>query len=286
MSESIKRDQEDVDDEPRCVRINPLVDVVARLRAPDGCAWDRAQTHASLERYLVEETFELVDAIRSGDDDSLCEELGDVLLQVVLHAQIASERGAFSTQDVIDGIAEKMIRRHPHVFGDVVATDASEVRDIWERGKRDEGRGTLEGVPRSMPSLLRAMMVARRLARVGFDWKDAAGALSKVEEELTEVRVALDAGDHAKAGDEIGDLLFAVVCAARHVGVSPELALAETIERVNARFTHVERALNERGTSPDSSNLDEMDALWDAAKAALATGPAGTTSVDDGSPRD
>jgi len=250
--------------------IQRLADVIACLRAPDGCPWDRAQTHASLSPYAVEEMYELLDAIDSGDTDALREELGDVLLQVVLHAELAAGDGHFVLQDVIDGIAAKMVRRHPHVFGDTPngATDADAVAVSWKLAKRREGRGVLAGVPRSMPALERADRVSRRAAAVGFDFATAGDAIDKVHEELAELQAAVAEGTEADIESELGDLLFAVVNAGRKLGVDPSRGLAGTLDRFGARFAYVERRLAERGASPETSTLAEMEALWGEAKEA------------------
>ena len=250
--------------------IQRLADVIACLRAPDGCPWDRAQTHTSLAPYAVEETYELLDAIDSGDPAALREELGDVLLQVVLHAELAAGDGHFVLQDVIDGIAAKMVRRHPHVFDSAAGatSDAAAVAQSWKAAKRREGRGVLAGVPRSMPALDRADRVSRRAAAVGFDFPTADDAIGKVHEELSELEAALASRNGAEIESELGDLLFAVVNAGRKLGVDPARALAGTLDRFGARFAHVEARLAERGASPETASLAEMEALWVEAKEA------------------
>lgn len=254
------------------VDIQPFADVVAALRAPDGCPWDREQTHRSLLPYVVEEAHELVDAVEDGDDRAVCEELGDVLLQVVLHAQIAAERGAFSLQDVADGIRAKMVRRHPHVFGDATAASAAEVEANWKAAKRAEGRSTLGGVPRSLPPLDRAQRVAARARSVGFDWPDHDQALDKLDEECAELREAVASGEMDRATDELGDVLFMAACLGARLGVDPSRALRGTVAKFERRFAHVETRLAERGRTPETSELDEMDAFWDEAKAAERAG--------------
>ena len=247
--------------------LDPLVEVMARLRAPDGCPWDREQTHETLRRYLLEEAYEAVEAIDDGDADHLCEELGDVLLQVVFHAQIAREAGRFDMRDVVAGITEKLIRRHPHVFGDASAETAEEVTRRWdaikraERG-RTEAESLLSGVARSLPALSRACELQKRAAKVGFDWEDVAGPAEKVREELAEV---LGASPQERE-DEVGDLLFAAVNLARKLGVDPEVALTRASAKFERRFRYVEERLAEKGLRPTDVSLAEMDALWEKGK--------------------
>lgn len=247
--------------------LDPLVEVMARLRAPDGCPWDREQTHASLRRYLLEEAYEAVEAIDDGDPEHLCEELGDVLLQVVFHAQIAREAGRFDMRDVVSGITEKLIRRHPHVFGGASAKTAEEVTRRWDAIKRAERGGKeagslLDGVSRSLPALSRACELQKRAARAGFDWDDAAGPAEKVREELAE---ALSAPPEEREA-EVGDLLFAVVNLARKLGVDPEVALTGASAKFERRFRYVEERLAEKGLRPADVTLAEMDALWEEGK--------------------
>lgn len=249
------------------IHLQAFADVVAALRAPDGCPWDREQTHRSLLPYVVEEAHELVDAVEDGGDSAICEELGDVLLQVVLHAQIAAERGAFTLQDVADGIRDKMVRRHPHVFGGASVDDASQVEANWKQAKRAEGRSTLGGVPRSLPALARAQRIASRARGVGFDWPSHDEALDKLDEECGELREAVSSGDIVRAEDELGDVLFMAACMAARLGVDPSRALRGTVAKFERRFGHVEARLAERGRTPETSDLSEMDALWDEAKA-------------------
>ncbi|WP_374711816.1 nucleoside triphosphate pyrophosphohydrolase [Symbiobacterium terraclitae] len=249
--------------------LDPLVEVMARLRSADGCPWDREQTHESLRRYMLEEAYEVVEAIDQDDPRHLCEELGDVLLQVVFHAQIAREAGRFDMSDVVSGITEKLIRRHPHVFGEAVAETAADVTRTWEAIKRSE-RGdqappsVLSGVSGGLPALSRALELQKRAARVGFDWPDAAGPADKVREELDEVLSA----EPADQEGEVGDLLFAVVNLARKLKVDPEIALTRTNARFIRRFRYVEEKLAERGLRVTDVGLSEMDLLWDEAKRA------------------
>lgn len=243
-----------------------LVRVMARLRAPDGCPWDREQTHRSLRPYLLEEAYEALEAVEEEDWARLCDELGDVLLQVVFHAQLASERGDFGIEDVCEKIVTKLKRRHPHVFSDQVADTPDEVIDRWEKLKRQEEgyrerESAVDGTPASLPALQRAYKLQKRAARVGFDWDEIAGPRAKVEEELREV----DEAGAAEAEDEIGDLLFAVVNLARFMNVEPEGALRRANERFIRRFRSVER---QAGGSERlrGMNLEEMDRLWERAK--------------------
>jgi MazG family protein len=252
------------------VDVQPFVDLVATLRSPVGCAWDRAQTNVTVAPFTVEETFELVEAIRSGDDTAILEELGDVLLQVVLHAQIASDRGSFTLQDVVNGITTKMVSRHAHVFGEESALDAAAVRASWARSKRREGRSTLGGIPAAMPALERADRIARRAASVGFDWPDAAAVCDKLDEECGEVREALASGDNARAAEEVGDVLFAAVSLAIHVGSDASAALDSTLRRFTERFAAVERAALAGGLKLEDLTPHELDDMWRAAKHEIA----------------
>jgi MazG family protein len=247
-----------------------LVEIMARLRAPGGCPWDREQTTESLQPYLVEEAYEVLDAIADGDDEALRDELGDVLLQVVFHAEIAAETGRFTVADVARAIADKLVRRHPHVFADVTVKDADEVVRNWETIKSAERRakgrdqGVLASVPRALPALPRAQKVGDKLARVGFDWPDLAGVLDKLDEERDELRAAVAAGDTEAAGRELGDLLLTLTSVARHLGVPAEIALRDATERLSRRVAHVEAAA---GGGLASLEPAERDRLWDEAKA-------------------
>jgi len=255
-----------------------FAETIAALRAPDGCPWDREQTHQTLVPYLIEECHECVDAIEGGDDDELCEELGDVLLQVVLHAQLAAERGAFTLQDVIDGIDAKMVRRHPHVFGDVEAASREDVADQWRKARRAEGRTTLGGLPRSLPALARAQKMIRKVTAVGFDWPDVGGVVGKLHEEVGELVEAIEGRQPDRVRDELGDVLFVAVNVAHKLGVAADEALRSTMGRFERRFGHVERRLAEEGRGPEDATLQEMDAFWDEAKALEKAGAAGPGS--------
>ncbi len=250
-----------------------LVGVMARLRGEDGCPWDREQTHASLKRYALEETYELLEAIDEDDDDAIGEELGDVLLQVLFHARMASEEGRFGIEEVMTGLRDKLVRRHPHVFGDGQATDAGAVLRNWERVKalekpsgRTQGHSLFTSVPRAMPALARAQRIGDKAAGVGFDWPEPGPVWAKVEEELRELREAAGTGEAHRVEAELGDLLFSVVNLGRFLKVQSEEALAGAIERFQKRFAHIERELSARGKSPDEASLEEMDELWEQAK--------------------
>ncbi|MGA0869392.1 MAG: nucleoside triphosphate pyrophosphohydrolase [Planctomycetota bacterium] len=259
--------------------VGSLLQVIARLRAPDGCPWDREQTTVSMGPHLLEEAHEAADAVRRGDDAETVEELGDVLMNVLMIAQIASEEARFGAADVAQAISDKLVRRHPHVFGDVVAEDASTVLANWEaikrREKGEKPRGTLDGVPVSLPGLLRAFRVGEKAARVGFDWPDAQGPRAKIDEELAELDEALASGDQDAAAAELGDLLFAVCNLARHHGIEPESAIRGTVDRFTARFQRVEAELGDR---LGSTGIDALEEAWERAKRDLAAGPG------DGSP--
>lgn len=245
-----------------------LVQIVARLRAPDGCPWDREQTHSSLKPYVVEEAYEVVEAIDRGDSASLSEELGDLLLQVLLHAEIGGEENDFDLTDVVTGIAAKMVRRHPHVFGDVAVSGSRDVLANWETIKRAEKKdgdgGMFSGVPKHMPALQAAQEVQGRAARIGFDWKDVQGVLGKVAEEVEELSKA---EDPLRTEEEFGDVLFALVNAARHMGINAEMALRSANRKFIDRFTRMEELALENGTKLARLELEQQDELWNQAKA-------------------
>ncbi|ADI00911.1 MAG TPA: nucleoside triphosphate pyrophosphohydrolase [Syntrophothermus lipocalidus] len=245
--------------------LDELVEVMDRLLGPGGCPWDREQTHASLTRYLIEEAYEVVDAIWQKDMDKLKEELGDVLLQVVFHSALARREEAFDINDVIKGVTEKMINRHPHVFGSMNLSTSSEVLDRWEGFKEKEGKKrVLEGIPKSLPALMRAEKLQSKAARVGFDWPDVEGALQKVAEEVRELA---EAKEPENVAAEMGDILFAVVNVARFLGVDPEEALQKTNNKFEDRFRYIEDNLVQQGKAWSEVSLEEMDALWEEAKA-------------------
>lgn len=248
--------------------VDRLVAIMRRLLGPGGCPWDREQTHESLRPYLVEEAYEVLEAIDSGDVAALREELGDLLLQVVFHAELGRGEGAFDLEAVAEGISDKLIRRHPHVFGDGVARTAGEVATAWARLKRDEGpKGPLDGVPRTLPALRRAQSYGVRLAKVGFDWPDAAGPRAKVDEELGELDEAVAAGDRSRVEAELGDLLLAVTSVARHHEIEAEDALRAALDRLERRYAAVDAGLRARGRDPEACTIDELEAMWQEAKA-------------------
>lgn len=248
-----------------------LVQLMARLRAPDGCPWDREQTLESLRTYLLEETYETIDAIDGGDPKLLREELGDLLLQVVFLSQICAEKKLFAIDDVAAGIHDKLVRRHPHVFGGEKADGAREAIGRWEQIKNEEreaagARSVLSGVPRALPALLRAFRIANKASMVGFDWESAAESLAKVEEETRELRQALEEKSPAATAEELGDLLFAVANAGRLAGIDPETALQAANDKFTRRFAAVEEGLRDRGLKPSAEHRDLMERLWEEAK--------------------
>jgi MazG family protein len=250
-----------------------LLELMARLRDPEtGCPWDRAQTYASIVPYTIEEAYELADAIARGDRSELQQELGDLLLQVVFYAQLAQEEGAFTFADIVTTITEKMIRRHPHVFGSVKYRDHAEQTASWENIKAAE-RGmktasVLDHVPLALPAATRAVKLQRKAARVGFDWAEPNAVLAKIEEELVEIRDALASGaDSERIAEEVGDFLFASTNLARHLKVDPEAALRAANAKFERRFRQIEGWLAETGRTPEQVTLAEMDALWERAKA-------------------
>jgi nucleoside triphosphate diphosphatase len=263
--------------------IKGLLDIMAQLRTPgSGCPWDLEQNFASIAPYTIEEAYEVTDAIARGDLGDLCDELGDLLLQVVFHARMAEEQGAFSFGDVVEAITRKMIRRHPHVFADANGViSPAHVEGNWERIKAEEkaeraarrppgdaptGKSLLSGVKTGQPALTRAMALQRKASSVGFDWNDPREVLRKIREEADEIETALDRGDADELAGETGDLLFALVNLARHIGTDPDLALRGTNAKFERRFAYIEHALAAQGRSLESASLAEMDALWNEAK--------------------
>src|SRR5688572_202621 len=258
-----------------------LVAVMARLRAPGGCPWDAEQTYQSLSQYLLEEAYETFDAIHAagetGDTAHLVEELGDLLLQVVFHSTIAAERGDFTIDDVASGVAEKLILRHPHVFGDEELASAQDVLDKWHTLKANERKASgkpekksesiLDEVPVHFPALLEGLKLTKRAAKVGFDWQEVDRIFDKLEEEVVELKEAIQSDDAEHISEEIGDLLFVVVNLARRLDVEPETALKKTNRKFRRRFKFIENELDSSGKSLETANLAEMDALWDKAKA-------------------
>ena len=251
--------------------------IVARLRAPDGCPWDREQTHASLRAALVEETYEVLAAIESGDDANLCEELGDLLLHVTMHAQMASEVGAFTFDDVARGVAEKMVRRHPHVFGVDQAADSAAVLLKWDEIKRREkgaaaDASLMDGLPASLPALMRAQKAQAKAGKVGFDWPEVSQVLAKVREEVDEVaaELAADVPDQGRVSDEIGDLLYSAVNLARWQKLDAEATLNQATDKFVRRFRRMEAELRARGGRWEEASFEELDALWGWSKTAGA----------------
>ena len=255
-------------DIPKERGMDRLLYVVDRLRGEGGCPWDREQTLDSLKQYLIEECYEVIDALDAESVTDHREELGDVLLHVALQARIRREEGEFSFNDVANGIADKLIRRHPHVFGDVEVSGSGQVLKNWEAIKVTEKKepSVLHGVPRHLPSLQKAQRVQSRVARVGFDWSGTDDVLAKVDEELAETRAAIGSGDADKITEELGDLLFAVVNLSRFQGVNAEEALRATVDKFTRRFKEVERRLRDQGRKVEDSSLDEMEAHWQAIK--------------------
>lgn len=242
-----------------------FVEITRRLRLE--CPWDREQTHASIRHSLIEETYEVVESIDSGNMDELRKELGDLLLHVVFHANIAEEQKEFTLDEVINGITEKLIRRHPHVFGDTQVSGTEEIKQNWEKLKLKEGRtSVIDGVPKELPALLRAHRLQDKASKVGFDWEKKEDAWKKVDEEMGELHHAIEQGNEPEVEAEFGDLLFALVNYSRFINVNPENALRRTVEKFITRFQYIEKRLKEMGKDIHSSSLTEMDALWEESK--------------------
>lgn len=275
--------------------ISRLIEIMAALRTPvTGCPWDLEQNFATIAPYTIEEAYEVVEAISRGDLDDLREELGDLLLQVVFHAQMAEEQNAFAFGDVVEAITRKMIRRHPHVFADKDGNLASHhVKEVWDRIKAEEKaeraarrppeqtpkhKSLLAGVKAGQPALTRAMELQRKASTVGFDWNDPRAVLQKIREEADEIEAALDRGDKQEIAEETGDLMFALVNLARHVGADPEAALRATNAKFERRFAYIERALEAQGRTLEQATLAEMDALWNEAKTEKRKMPAAENS--------
>lgn len=274
-------DEEEVSNEQTCaddflpeagfddVDIQPLVDVMRTLREPGGCPWDREQTHASIRSNMIEEVYEYLEAVDLGDIKGMREELGDVLMQIVFHARMAQEAGSFDLQDVIDDVVDKLIRRHPHVFGDTQVSGSDEVLVNWEaikKQEKQERKHALDGVAQGLPALMRAYKLQSEAAKVGFDWSDVKDVWAKVEEEIGELQEALASGDAAAAESELGDVIFALVNYSRFYKIEPEVALNGTNNRFTSRFAHVEQQVAESGKNWQDFSLDELDKFWDAAK--------------------
>ncbi len=244
-----------------------LVEVMEKLRGENGCPWDKKQTHKSLKPYLIEEVYEVINAIDREDYEELKEELGDLLLQVVFHAQLAKEEGKFTIDDVANGIVEKLIRRHPHVFGDVKVSGSEEVLKNWEKIKKEEGKKSIfDGVPEGLPALLKARRVQEKAKRVGFDWDSIDGTLDKVEEEVRELKEAVVNKDKEKISEEFGDLLFSLVNVSRFLGIDAEDSLRLTVNKFMDRFRSIEKKVRESGKKVEDYSLDELDRMWNEAK--------------------
>ena len=258
--------------------IQDLLEIMRILRSPEGCPWDREQTHQSIRTDFLEETHEALEAINNGDAEALKEELGDVLLQVVFHARIEEEQGVFAFDDVVDGICKKLVVRHPHVFGQETADSTGQVLRNWDAIKRQTKGGKtqadlLQSVPRTLPALMRAAKVQNRARRVGFDWPDVSGALEALDSETAELKEAIAGGDAAMVEEELGDLLFSAVNVSRFVKTDAEQALTGATDKFIRRFARVEQLARERGLDMSASSLEELDALWKEAKRELAAPP-------------
>lgn len=247
-----------------------IMTIMRRLRAPGGCPWDAEQSHESLKRYLLEEAYEVIEAIDTGSDELLKEELGDLLLQPVFHAAIAEERGAFTMDEVLETLSDKLIRRHPHVFGDQEIKDSEAQITNWEKIKKtekgDQRRSALSGIPPHLPALMKAHKISEKASRVGFDWEHVDQVMAKVLEELHEFEEAMGQGNQNRMEAELGDLLFAVVNLGRFLSIDPEEALRKTITRFQNRFSHIEESLHTNGRHIQDASLHEMEALWSEAK--------------------
>lgn len=251
------------------MNFNELVDIVAKLRGPDGCPWDREQTRESLKQYLVEEFYELIDALEENDDKGMREEMGDLLFQIVLQSQLSKEEGKFDINDVIADIAGKMVQRHPHVFGEKNIDTSDEVVEWWEESKKREGKNhdsAIGGVPRSLPALLRARKIQMKATKVGFDWNRIEDVFEKLEEEIAELKEAIKEKNHKEIEDELGDLFFVLVRIANFVEVNPEDALSRTIRKFDQRFRHIEAAAAGQGRKISEMTLAEMEVFWQEAK--------------------
>lgn len=248
-----------------------LLSIITALRAPDGCPWDREQTHESIRKNFIEETYEVVEAINKKNPDMLREELGDVLLQIALHCEMEREKGNFDFNDVIHDIVYKLVIRHPHVFGDVVANNGAEALVSWDAAK-EKSKGnrkaseTMDSVPRELPALMRAQKVQKRAAKVGFDWDCSDGAFDKLDEEINELKIAVAHGDSSEIEEEFGDVLFSAVNISRFLNLDSEEALTGATDKFVARFKEVERLAAESGIDMKTSSIEELDALWDKAK--------------------
>lgn len=255
--------------------INDLIRLVTVLRAPGGCPWDREQTHESIKKNFIEETYEVIEAINKGDCESLREELGDVLLQVALHSEMEREKGTFDFDDVVNDICKKLVIRHPHVFGGLTAENGSEALKNWDdiklktKGLKKQSESMIK-VPREFPALMRAQKIQQKAAKAGFDWKNKDGALNKLFEEINELKIALLSGNKKDIEDEFGDVLFSCVNISRFIGVDSEEALTSSTDKFMSRYIIVEKLAEENGVNMKSASIDELDVLWDKAKEIIA----------------
>ena len=251
--------------------MDDLVAIIKVLRAPGGCPWDREQTHESIKKNFIEETYEVVEAINKQSTDMLREELGDVLLQIVLHSEMESENGNFSFDDVVNDIVQKLVVRHPHVFGEVVANNTAEALNSWDavklktKGQKNQTESMLS-VPRELPALMRAQKIQHKAAKIGFDWDNVGGAVDKLYEEIDELKTAMEQGKRLDIEDEFGDVLFSCVNIARFIDVDSEEALTASTDKFMSRFSLVEQMASEQGIDMKSSSIEELDRLWDKAK--------------------
>ena len=251
--------------------ISDLISIVEVLRAPGGCPWDQKQTHESIKKNFIEETYEVIEAINKNEPDMLREELGDVLLQVALHAEMEREKGNFDFNDVANDIVKKLVIRHPHVFGDVKAQTESEALNSWDNAKA-KSKGTksqsesMLSVPRELPALMRAQKIQQKASKTGFDWEDVQGAFDKLNEEINELKIAVEHGEKSEIEDEFGDVLFSCVNISRFLKIESEEALTASTDKFLSRFSEVERMANENGIDMKNSSIEELDALWDKAK--------------------
>ena len=251
--------------------INDLIEIMSILRAPDGCPWDIEQSHVSIKKCLIEETYEVIEAINKNDSELLKEELGDVLLQVVFHSQIESESNSFNFNDVADGICKKLIIRHPHIFSDITVNSADDVITNWDeikkktKGQKTQSQ-TMDSISRELPALMRAEKVQRKAAKVGFDWNDVCGALSKLDEEICELKEAIQQGNQENISDEFGDVLFSAVNVSRFVNIEPEESLTNATDKFLSRFKIVEQLAAQRDIQISNASLEVLNSLWGEAK--------------------
>lgn len=255
--------------------VDDLVEIIAKLRSPGGCPWDAEQTHESIKKNLIEETYEVIEAINKADSDMLREELGDLLMQVVFHVRLESEKGGFGLDDVADTVCRKLIERHPHVFADTQVSGVGDVLANWDAIKRrskghDNRSDAMLGVPRELPALMRSAKIQQKAASAGFDWPDIVGALEKLKEEIGELKQALASGDEAACREELGDILFSAVNVSRFAGCEPEEALTEASDKFIARFMKLEHLIRQKGLAMESMSIEELDSFWHIAKSEKA----------------